>query len=276
MSFVTDEIVDSLFKSLFGGLFEIVELGNAVWNFLISLVCGTALSSPQTFSEAAWTYTTVVVMGVTTAVGASLLNFMYILGLVRQTSNIREGITIEMVIESLIKLVCGNLLLLHGKQFITTIFDIAQAFTGTFSVTIPPISVDTDLGTMLFSFIFGILYFAIALVCGVTIFLTVYGRYLQLYAIVGVAPIAWSTVAGGRGLSSTAIAWFKTFLSKTFEIVVIVLFLALGNILCNAIDFMSAGGFEGYSQYFQNMATMVILAASVKGADVFMRRTFGL
>lgn len=269
------EIVGAISDGLFGGLSQVVELGNAVWNFLISLSCGTLLTTPQTFSEAAWTYTTVIVMGVTTAVGASLLNFMYLLGLARMTSNIREGITLEMVIDSLIKLVCGNLMMLHGIQIITLIFEIAQLLTGAFCVTIPPVSLDADLGTAFFSYMFGLLYFIIALVCGATVFLTIYGRFLQLYVLVGVGPIAWSTIAGGRGISSTAIAWFKTFLSKTFEIVIIALFMAIGNIFCNVIDFMGGTGLDGFTQHLQNMATMIILAASVKGADVFMRRTFG-
>ena len=112
------------------------------------------------------------------------------------------------------------------------------------------------------------------------IFLAVYGRFMQLYVMVACAPLALPFLAGGHGVERTGSAFIRAFLGKCFEIVVIALFLGIGTRLCRSIDWGSMEGiegiFDGAQQCIQSMITMVLMAASVKGADSFMRRVFGL
>lgn len=143
----------------------------------------------------------------------------------------------------------------------------------------PFVQSDMDGGAIFFYAVFGIIYFAVCLVSSVTIFLTVYGRYLQLYLLVLSAPIALSTIPGGPGISQTAGAWFKTLLAKSFSIVLIALAIIIASKMCAAIDFGQLAGIEaadGFIQALQNIFNMLLLTASVKGVDEFMRRTFAL
>lgn len=95
--------------------------------------------------------------------------------------------------------------------------------------------------------LFGIFYFLVCAVCGGMIFISVYGRFLHLYVMAACAPLA--------------------------------LFLAVGMKL-QSIDWLELDGvggwFDGMTQCLQNMVTMILMAASVKSADSFMRRIFGL
>lgn len=60
----------------------------------------------------------------------------------------------------------------------------------------------------------------------------------------------------------------------------IVIAIVIASKMCNAINFGTlagtAGVFDGAVQALQNICTMVLLAAVVKGMDVFMKRTFAL
>lgn len=262
-----------------GGLFY--GLGSAIWDVAISLIGATASQTPEKFSSTAWSYVTGDVMSVTTAVGAVMLNIMYMVGIIRQSTNLKENFTLEILIDGLIKVLAGNYLMVNGTSLMSLMFKMASAMSGGFLLAIdtPFQQMDMDTGSYLFYIIYGIIYFVVAMVCAATIFMTVYGRYLQLYLLAAVGPFAWSTVPAGHGISSSASSWMRTFFAKCFEIVIIALAVAIASILCQNIDFGQLTGIgenlDGAIQALQNMATMVILTGMVKGADVFMRRAFG-
>lgn len=267
---------------LFGnGLF--FECGIGIWNFTMDLVCDLAGTTPQNFSSLAWNYVVNVVLSFTMAIAGTLLNIFYMVGIIRQSTNLKENFTLEIFVENCLKMLLANLLILNGIDFIKIFFELASigsvAFLKT-PVAIGISSLDEDVGKTLFVCIFGLLFFVISIVCSAMIFLTVYSRYLYLYLLVALYPIALSTLPGGRGVSSTASAWVRTFLQKCFEIMVIAIMISIATFMCKAIDFGGLSGygefFDGFVQMLQNMATMVILSGAVKGADIIMRRSLGL
>lgn len=258
------------------------EIGNAVWNFMLGMVGTTASMTPQHFSSYTWMYVTNVVQSWTLAIGATLLNIMFMVGIIRKTVNLKDNFTMETIVESLIKVIMGNFLLLNGNQLMQLLFSMAAGMAEGFLVDMPLSfeQLDTDLGSEIFYLIFGIIYMLVALVCSCMIFLTVYNRYLYLYMLVAVGPIAWSTIPGGTGISSTASSWIRTFFAKCFEIAVIAIAITIAAAMCRSINFGDLDGLgelvDGAAQALQNMATMVILTGAVKGADTFMHRAFGL
>ena len=98
--------------------------------------------------------------------------------------------------------------------------------------------------------------------------------------MVVMAPIAMSTMAGGRGLEQSAYAWIKNFLVNVFEIVVIAIVMAIAGKMITSIDFMTADGIlsklDGFLGALQSLFTMVLMTAAVKGADSMLRRSFAL
>jgi len=256
-------------------------LGMCIWKVMLALIGVTAGETPQTFSAGTWNYITQSIYPLFLAIGSSLLNVFFCVGYLRSVSNLRDGMTLEMFIELLIKVALGNLVIQSIIPIMEQIFNLAGGISQMLVVGVdnPFTQNDLDGGAIFFYAVFGIIFFAVCLVCSVTIFLTVYGRYLQLYMLVLSAPVALSTIPGGPGISQTAGAWFKTLLAKTFSIVVIALALIIASKMCAAIDYGQLAGIEsvdGFLQAVQNIFNMLLLTAAVKGVDEYMRRTFAL
>lgn len=167
-------------------------IGMAVWKIMLILIGVTAGETPQAFSEGTWNYITQSLYPLFLAIGSTLLNVFFLIGYLRSVSNLRDGMTLEMFIELCIKVALGNLVIQSIIPIMEQIFDLAGGISklliaGTDN---PFVQSDMDGGAIFFYAVFGIIYFAVCLVSSVTIFLTVYGRYLQLYLLVLSAPIA--------------------------------------------------------------------------------------
>lgn len=275
------EVIEDIMYTLFGGGIW-YESSIIVWNLVISLISSLMGYTPEDFSPEAWSYTVNTVYSFMLSIGALMLNLMYMAGLIRHCTNLKDNLTLEIVLDGLIKIMLSNFLMLNGLPLMKSVFRISaymsKGFLSTDSLTFR--SLDMDISSVMFMHSLGILYFIVSIVCAGLIFVSVYGRYLHLYALVGIAPIAWATIPGGHGISNSASAWLRTFLAKTFESVIISIFIGIAGKLCENIDF---GKIEtewfignGMIQLIQNMAVMILLAAAVKGCEQFLRRAMAL
>ena len=259
---------------------DIFNFSNIFWNMIMELVGIIASATPQEFSNMAWYYTKVLIMNWTLTIGSSLFSTFYLINMLRQTANLKQGITAERFIEISITVILGNYAMIYGIQLINLIFDITGTISEAFMLdSRPTFNTLTPGDSSIFIFLLAFFYIVVSLVCGFMILYVVYSRYLNLYLLVGVGPIAWSTIPGGHGISSTATAWLKSFLAKSFEIVIIVFAINIASRMCNAINLgalTGAGAISGEIQMINNMLTMIILTGSIKGAEMFMHRTFGL
>lgn len=256
---------------------------NILWNAFMQLIGLIAYQTPEDFSSSAWEYVVGDVMNWTLTIGSGLFVNFFLINMLRQTTDLKQGITLERMIEMGIGMILGNYAMIYGVELMSILFEIAGVASGAAidNSGLQFAQSDWDIGAQLLSFFILLVYFVVVLVCGVSMVFVVYRRYLQLYAIVGLGPLAWSTITGGRGISSTAVSWFKSFLTKCFEIVVIALFITIASKMCGGINFGQASGgvaslFDGAVELFQNMLTMIILAGSVASSEVFLRKTFGL
>lgn len=276
---MTQWIEEWIVKFLHGPSYAI---GNAIWNLIMELVTGLMEKTPQQFSTHAWAY---AVAGYqwSLGIGLAMMNTFFLIGFFRQTSNLRENVTWEILIEYLIKAIMANALMTSGLKIIQEFFNVAGKLCGELTAYgQPPFSTENlDFGSWLFFAIFGVLYVIVAVVCGFLMLMTVYGRYLKLYILTILGPIAMSTWAGGRGMEQSFYAWMKTFLASVFEIVLIALVMGVGGMMIASIDFgtfpdgiLSMG--DGFLSVLQNMFTMILMSASVKGADTMLKRAFAL
>lgn len=257
--------------------------GNSIWNIIMLLVGGVITTTPQGFSKEAWDYVSNTLYPWSLGIGVALLNIFFLIGFFREASNLKENVTWEILCMYVIKLVLANGLMRSGMKIMQDFFVMASKLTGQIYMgDIPPFTTgDIDLGAYLFFFVFGIIYVLVAVICSFLILFTVYGRYLKLYVLTAMAPIALSTMAGGRGLEQSAYAWIKSFLTGVFEIVVIAMVMTIAGKMILSLDFGSAGSGilsfgDGFLQVLQNLFTMVIMTGAVKGADATLRRAFAL
>lgn len=262
---------------------EFINASNILWNAFMQLIGVISGLTPEDFSASAWAYVVGDVMNWTLTIGSTMLAGVFLINVFRQTSDLRQGITLERMIEIGIAFILGNYVMLYGVSLMSIMFEIAGVSSNAAinNSGLQFAQADWDLGATLLSFFLALIYLVVVLVCGISMVFVVYRRYLQLYAIVGLGPIAWSTIPGGRGISATAVAWLRTFLTKCFEIVVIALFITIAGKMCGGINFGQASDgiatlFDGAAELFQNMLTMIILAGSVASSEAFLRKTFGL
>ena len=166
---------------------------------------------------------------------------------------------------------------------IKKIFKMASAMAGTAVMIEPPsfFTGDVDIGSIMFFWIYGLFYFLVAIVCAFLILITMYSRYIKLYILIVTFPLAMPTITGGRGVEGTAYAWMKSFLSNTFEIVVIALAIAIAGRITAGVSIFTESNvivntFDGFAQALNSMIYMILMAVSVKGAPTFLNKTFNL
>lgn len=258
-------------------------IGNAIWNLIMAMVGNVLVVTPQGFSAEAWNFIANQLYPWALGIGVALLNLFFLVGFFKEASNIKENLTWEILINQGIKVIVANAFMQSGLSIIREFFQVASILSGqVYLNNIPPFSTeDIDFGSYLFFFIFGAIYVLAAIICGFMILLTVYGRYLKLYVMVVMAPVAMSTMAGGRGMEQSAYAWIKNFLVNVFEILVIAITMAVAGKMISSIDFMThASGLvnliDGFPAVLQSLFTMILMTAAVKGADSMLRQSFAL
>lgn len=258
-------------------------LGNAIWEASFNMIAGLMTTTPMSFSSTTWNYIEYTLYPWGLGIGLALVNIIMLVGFIKEASNLKENFTIEILGMCCIRLVAVNILLTNGMTVIKSMFTLASVLTAdVFSAAVPTFTISNpDFGTFLFFTLCGVLYTLVAIVCSFIILLSVYGRYLKLYAMPVFFPIAISAIAGGRGINQTSYAYIKSFLATTFEIVVIAIFMTIACKMMHSIDFgtMDAGLLgiaDGFGSVIQSLFTMVLLAGSVKGAESFMRKFLGL
>lgn len=278
---------------------SIYTLAQELWNFVMAITYTLMGKNVDSFTTpvanvfaqllglsgnlGAWDYVKNTAFPLFLSMGAAFLNIFTLVGFCRQASNLKEGIPMEAWIELFIKLVVANVL-------ITNSLSIMHEFTGfaisTTNVLLPKgipsvIGGDYDAGFRLAMLLLAPIYLIIAGVCSITILIEVLGRFLNLFMLMSISPLALSTLAGGRGIENSAIAWFKSFLTNALQIIVIALAVQLCSGLNAAITGMCNSGtlsswFDGAVAVILSLIFMPFMATAVKSSDNFLKRVFDL
>ena len=263
------------------GLSPLYTLGVNIWNLILSFCLGKGLSTPESFSPSAWAYVNNFLYPFFQAIAATMLNLFFYIGICRQVGNLRESMTLETGVNILIKVILGNLGINSVMLFSKWVFEITgttgsvMLSTGEFKGIEQGV---LDSVQAMVHMIVGIIFLVVAIVCSATVFITIFSRSVQLYMLAAVGPLAISCIPGGPGIQNAAGAWIKTLLSKSFSIVVIVMFVVLVSKL-NLHDFLGDNILTDIilpTGCIENMFMMMLTAAGVKGADSFMKQTFGI
>jgi len=257
------------------------KLAEVVWITLMDLSLGVIGKTPSQFSPSAWSYVAHTLYPWTLGIGLSMVNVFFICSFLKAVSNLKEQVTLELFIEGMIRLVAVNVLFQMGFNLMKTFFSMASAMSGEIiDFQGPPLfTEEVDIGSHLFWWLFGLLYFLVALVCGIMIFLTLYSRYIKLYMLVVCFPLTMPSLISGRGIDETAKAWLRNFLGNAFEVVVIALVISIsGKIIggFNLPESSFADFFDGFGQALKSLIYMIGMTGAVKGANNFMNKTFHL
>lgn len=210
-----------------------------------------------------------------------MLNLFFYIGICRQVGNLRESMTLETGVNILIKVILGNLGINSVMLFSKWVFEITgttgsvMLSTGEFKGIEQGV---LDSVQAMVHMIVGIIFLVVAIVCSATVFITIFSRSVQLYMLAAVGPLAISCIPGGPGIQNAAGAWIKTLLTKSLSIVIIAIFIILVSKF-DLTDFFAENLLTDIvlpTRCIQNMFIMMLTAAGVKGADSFLKQTFGI
>lgn len=273
-----DYIVDFLMELLNFGSSS--SLATNLWNSCMVLLVGFISVPPNVFSPDAYNFVVNDILPLMKSVGITLTNLLFMIGLFREAADLRKNLTWEILIYSIIKVVLVNVLLLNGVAIMNEFFKMSSLMSiGIVLPDIPAITPpDSDIGAMLLFFMIGLIYLIVSVVCVFIIFQTIAGRYLHLYLLIVTYPIGVATIPGGSGIDRTASSWVRSFIGKTFEIVVISLTMVLSGKIMSGVNLFSGIQTSDSEMLavIMNLFHMAFMTASIKGTESFIQRTFGL
>jgi len=272
---------------------KILALLNVVfgfWNSQVSLVFSLLGQSPADFKNGGPWAVIIGIEPIFVAVGSSLVVLFFVIGFCSESIDIKEEMRFEVILKMLMRLGIAEWLVANNvtimKAFFTSIGNLVGLIGNGTNMILTIDSTQADIiknlgfGESLIMLILSALLSIIIIICGFFLIYTVYFRFLKIMIIVPLGSIAFSTLAGNRSISHTALTYSKYFLSVVLEAVTI----ALSIIICNA--FISAGlpSFTGdYADWAKTLIylceltfTIALTVGSVKGAQNLTSRALGL
>lgn len=261
-------------------------LGDAsIWNFFMKLVKTLLVSTPEEFAPDAYSWVVNDIYPWFMTIGAIMLNLFFYIGFMKSVNNLKEGVTTEMFIEAMIKVVVAHSLMIMGLDLFNDLNAISIHMTkyivGTTNFEIS--SGNADVGVFLMKLIFGIFYVIIEIACSILVIVEILKNRLYLYLSICAFPIALSTLPGGRGVENTFFAWIKAALTYIFQFSIIALMLTLGSLIGSSFmptlttaSSQVGGWFDGIYTVLGQVVVMVFVTGAVKASDSILEKLFGL
>ncbi len=271
-------------------ILALLEMVFGFWNHQVSLVFSLLGESPVHFKGGGPWQVVERIEPIFVGVGCSMVVLFFVIGFCSESVDVREEMRFEVILRMLIRLVLAEWFVANNvtimKASFSTIGNLVNALSAGQHTELAIDGGQADIiqnlgfGEGLIMLILASLLSVIIIICGFFMIYTVYFRFLKLLILVPVGAIAFSTMAGNRNVSHTAVTYAKYFLSVVFEAVT----MALAIMICNA--FINAGlpNFTGnYADWAQTLIylcemtfTIALTVGSVKGAQSLTSKALGL
>ena len=262
----------------------------AFWNDKVGMVFDLLKQSPTTFKGGGPWQIVEQVEPIFVGVGSSLVVLFFVIGFCAESVDVKEDMRFEVILRMLMRVGIAEWLVANNVTIMKAFFLSAGNLVGlltkndatkiTISQEQADIIKDLGFGPSLIMLILSVVIALVIIICGFMLIYTVYFRFLKLLVIVPMGAIAFSTTAGNRTVSQTAVTYAKHFLSVVFEAVTI----ALAILMFNA--FISAGLPSFTSEYADWTKVLIYLCeltfgtamtvGMVKGAQNLTSRALGL
>lgn len=278
------------FFSLGGVIYDLLQTVVAFWNDKVSLVFELLGQSPVDFKDGEPWKVIENMEPIFVGVGSSLVVLFFVIGFCAESVDVKEEMRFEVILRMLMRigiaewLVSNNVTIM--KAFFTSAGALVKLLTNDASteLVIPEEQAEViknlGFGESLLMMILAVIISLVIIVCGFMLIYTVYFRFLKLMIIVPLGALALSTVSGNRGVTHTAVTYFRFFLSVVLEAVT----MAVAIIVCNA--FLNAGlptftsDYADWTKALMYMCELTFSVAftmgSVKGAQTLTSKALGL
>lgn len=260
------------------GLFELAgDIFNNTLGILYSLL--GVNPSGETYAEA-WN-TVENLYNIFIIIGIPLITIFFIYGYCRDAVDIRAELQTETTVKMYIRLIMSVTLLNGLMMWIPKFFSWAIKLLGITEQS--SMALDTkslaeimvEDSNIFTRYIFGLLFLLVVLVACALMIWTCLGRFLNLYILIPLAPIALSTLAAGGQAAQTGYAYIKSVLFYTFEVVVLGIVLAIAPAFISAFSFAETGS-SGMTVMLEGIVKVITIAAGLKGSETLVKHSLNL
>jgi hypothetical protein len=203
-------------------ILDLLEMVFGFWNNQVSLVFSLLGQSPVNFKGGGPWGVIEGVEPIFVAVGSSLVVLFFVIGFCSESIDVREEMRFEVILRMMIRVGIAEWLVVNNVTIIKAFFTAAGNLVSLLSagnsttLTIDSTQAETiknlGFGESLIMLILAALLSIIIIICGFFLIYTVYFRFLKLFILVPMGALAFSTLGGNRGVSHTAVSYFKYFL----------------------------------------------------------------
>lgn len=271
-------------------ILALLEVVFGFWNNQVSLVFSLLVQSPVDFKNGGPWGVIQNLEPIFVAVGSSLVVLFFVIGFCAESVDIREEMRFEVILRMLMRLGLAVWLVSNNVTIMKAVFLSVGNLVSLISADgYTELSIDTTqadviknlgFGESLIMLILAALLSIIIIICGFFLIYTVYFRFLKILIIVPMGAIAYSTLAGNRNVSHTALSYSRYFLSVVFEAVTMVLAIMVCNAFINSGLPTFTGNYATWAQtliYLCEMTfTIALTVGTVKGAQSLTSKALGL
>ncbi len=271
-------------------ILNLIEMALAFWNDKVGMVFDLLKQSPTTFKDGGPWAIVEQIEPIFVGVGSSLVILFFVIGFCSESVDVKEEMRFEVILRMLMRVGIAEWLVANNVTIMKAFFQSAGALVGLLtkneskeikiSTEQADIIKDLGFGPSLIMLILAIVIALVIIICGFMLLYTVYFRFLKLLVIVPLGAIAFSTTAGNRTVSNTAVSYAKHFLSIVMEAVT----MALAILMCNA--FIN-GGLPAFTSDYADWTKVLIYLCEltfgtamtvgmVKGAQSLTSKALGL
>lgn len=268
---------------------QILQSALDSWNKNLSSIMGLLTTSPANFNGGGIWGMMVDVNGALQSIAMGLLVLFFVADLSKQLTSLTELKRPEVAVKAFVRYAVAQYLVTHGMELMTAIFSIAvgiistvtRSIVGADGLTVPAELVQkiNAVDFLGFTTLWPVaLLLSVGIqVCAIIILITVYSRFFKLFMYTALSPIAMSAFAG-QGTSRHAMSFLKSYAGVCLEGVII----AIGCIVYTAFATApvldpTADALAMIWKYVTGVGiNMIILIASIKGADVIISKMTGL
>ena len=271
-------------------ILALLEVVFGFWNSQVSLVVSLLGQSPVDFKNGGPWGVIQNLEPIFVAVGSSLVVLFFVIGFCAESVDIREEMRFEVILRMLMRLGLAVWLVSNNVTIMKAVFLSVGNLVGLISADgYTELSIDSTqadviknlgFGESLIMLILAALLSIIIIICGFFLIYTVYFRFLKILIIVPMGAIAYSTLAGNRNVSHTALSYSRYFLSVVFEAVTMVLAIMVCNAFINSGLPAFTGNYAAWAKtliYLCEMTfTIALTVGTVKGAQNLTSKALGL
>ncbi len=235
----------------------IIKGGCSFYNKLVDLANEFFLQTPWEFAGGEGSDTWQLIMNCNTVfvgIAGSLLAVFWLIGYLSEITDIRQEMRLEQIIKIFVRLFVAEFMVCNSLNIVCGIFSLTTSVCSAISGTTTNIGIDyaadirpslerlnssvnpeikgaSSLGNNIGLVFLAIIFAGIVVAIGVVIFMASIKRFLKVLVLIPYGSLAGAALAGNHTIKRTTESFYRYALAAGFEVITMILMLAIGSAL---------------------------------------------